>query len=267
MLFPRVVNCVLLCSLALGFSVTTAFAGRTHEEVHKEVEDELLKDLDGSYFDIRTTPRKAAAWNERMFTALENMQLPPVQVRGRMGSMSQAQIQALYDEASTDKVADYAKVKKYDPTGGIGFCFGRAMNAHLYALRAGLAKESIRKIWAVGTMKYDRIFWRYHVTTIVRRTDGNWMAIDPEYNKPITIREWFKVVKAMDADDKLQFFTSSAKRFGPGSNDTYSNDQLDPKKLDPRAGDAYNGYFHDLLAEAREEAREIMQMRKDSEND
>ena len=35
------------------------------------------------------------------------------------GSLSQAQIQELYDQASTDKVADYSIVKRYDPTGGI----------------------------------------------------------------------------------------------------------------------------------------------------
>lgn len=261
---PLLVFATILASVTLA---QPSFARDSHEAVHKEVEDAVLKDLEGSYFDIRTTPAKAAKWNERMFSALERMQLPPSQVRGRFGSLSQAQIEELYHQASTDPVADYSKVKRYDPDGSFGFCWGRAMNAHLYALRMGLAKESIRKIWAVGTMKYNRIFWRYHVTTIVRRNDGTWMAIDPEYNKPITIREWYREVKAMDTDDKLQFYTSEARRYGPDSSDTYTNHQLDPKKFDPRARDYYNGYFRDLLAQSREEAREIMDQRRESERD
>lgn len=261
---PLMVLATLVAGIALA---QPSYARDSHESVHKEVEDVVLKDLEGSYFNVRTTPQKAAAWNERMFSALERMPMPQAEGRGRMSSFSQAQIEELYHQASTDPVADYSKVKKYDPTGNFGFCWGRAMNAHLYALRLGLAKESIRKIWAVGTMKYNRIFWRYHVTTIVRRNDGTWMAIDPEYNKPITIREWYREVKAMDTDDKLQFYTSTARRYGPDSNDTYTNRQLDPGKLDPRASDYYNGYFRDLLAQSREEAREIMEQRRESERD
>lgn len=244
-----------------------AHARSSEVQVHLEVEEQLLKDLDGSYFDIKTTPRKAADWNEKMFSALERMPMARAEGRGRQSSFSDAQVKELYHRASTDPVADYAKVGKYDPTGGIGFCFGRAMNAHLYALRMGLAKESIRKIWAVGTMKYKRIYWRYHVTTIVRRSDGTWMAIDPEYEKPIDIRQWYKEVKAMDVDDKLQFFTSEARRFGPGSSDTYTNGELDPSKFNPRASDYYNGYFRELLAQSREEAAEIMKIRRESEKD
>ncbi len=257
-----------LLSLFTLLMLPTAQAGNpSHEDVHEEVESALLKDLDGSYFDIRTTPKKAAAWNEQMFRALDRMPMPRTEGRGRLSSFSQAQINELYLQSSTDPVADYSKVKRYDPKGGIGFCFGRAMNAHLYALRLGLAKESIRKIWAVGSMKYEKIFWRYHVATIVRRNDGAWVAIDPEYEKPLEIQDWYKEVKAMDVDDKLQFFTSSARRFGPMSNDTYTNGELDPTKFDPRAKDFYNGYFRDLLAHSREEAAEIMRQRRESERD
>jgi len=228
-----------------------------------EIGELVSRDLKGSYFEVETTEKKAAEWNEKVLSYLDSIGKPG-HTRGRIGAFDDRQIQEIYHRISTNVVADYSKVKNYDPDGHIGFCFGRAMNVYIEGLRMGLAKESIRKIWAVGSMKYNKIYWRYHVAGIVRRSDGQWMAIDPEYNRPITIQQWHKQVKAMDADGKLMIFTSAGKRFGPDSDEAASPGELDPTRHNPRARDAYNGYFKDLMRVSREEAAEVMRIRREN---
>jgi hypothetical protein len=212
----------------------------------KTLEDEVLEEITGNYYYVqRRDPKKIAEWNESLLEELEDLPLTGVE-RGRTPGLSRAEIQALYEKVKNHPVASCRKVKKYDPEGNIGFCFGRAMSVHLEALRLGLAKESVRKMWAVGSMKYKDIFWQHHVATMVRDERGRWWVIDPEYRQPKTLRAWFKTVKKMDADDKLQFFSSNANRFGPSNNDTYNPDEL--------ASEFYNGYFRDLMRVSREEA-------------
>lgn len=228
-----------------------------------EIGDVVGKDLKGSYFDVETTEKKAAAWNEKVLSWLDGIGVNR-NSRGRADSFDEKKIAELYQRISTNAVADYNKVKRYDPDGHIGFCFGRAMNVYIEALRMGLAKESVRKIWAVGSMKYNKIYWRYHVAGIVKRSDGQWMAIDPEYDRPITIQQWHKEVKAMDADNKLMLFTSAGKRFGPDSDEPARPGEIDPTSCDPKARDAYRGYFKDLMRLSREEAAEVMRQRREN---
>lgn len=230
----------------------------------QEIGEMVAKDLKGSYLDLDLSPKKAAEWNDKVLSYLDSIGKPDGSTRGRIGAFDEKGIVDIYQRISTNAVADYSKVKKYDPDGHIGFCFGRAMNVYIEALRMGLLKESVRKIWAVGTMKYENIFWSYHVAGIVRRSDGQWMAIDPEYDKPITIQQWYKEVKAMDVDNKLMIFTSPGKRFGPYSDEAATPGELDPTQFDPKARDAYNSYFKDLMQLSREEAAEVVRMRREN---
>jgi|GEM_PF-3973718 len=230
----------------------------------QEIGEIVAKDLKGSYLDIELSPKKAAEWNEKVLSYLDSIGKPERNATGRIGAFDEKGIQEIYQNISTNEVADYAKVKKYDPDGHIGFCFGRAMNVYIEALRMGLLKDSVRKIWAVGTMKYEKIYWSYHVAGIVRRNDGQWMAIDPEYDKPITIQQWYKEVKAMDSDNKLMIFTSPGKRFSPYSDEAATPGELDPTQFDPKARDAYNSYFKDLMQLSREEAAEVMRIRREN---
>lgn len=237
-----------------------------HQYDTSQIGDQVGKDLNGSYFDVETTKENAARWNEKVLSWLDDQSKygDRASARGRIPSFSDKQIQELYQRISTNKVADYSKVRKYDPDSSIGFCFGRALNVYIEALRMGLAKESVRKVWAVGKMKYDKIFWRYHVATIVKRSDGQWMAIDPEYYKPITVQQWHKEVKAMDVDGKLMLYTSKGNRFGPDSPEPARPGELDPTSCDPRARDLYRGYFKDLMKLSREEAAEVMKQRREN---
>lgn len=118
-----------------------------------------------------------------------------------------AQRSSLLQSVSTNPVAridDDAILQKYDPTGEIGYCYGRAMTAHLTARRMGLASGSIRKLFAIGDMRQSPVStqpeWRFHVTTLVKGEDGNWWAIDPIMGpplgdgKPLLAQNWMAIV-------------------------------------------------------------------------
>lgn len=99
--------------------------------------------------------------------------------------LSRSQLQQLFDHVVNHPVASLAAIGNYDhqPTGigngEIGFCFGRAMAAHLAARTMGLRRDSIRKIFIAGDLHDGGTRWRFHVTTVAKGDDGVWYAIDP----------------------------------------------------------------------------------------
>jgi len=117
-----------------------------------------------------------------------------------------------------------------------------------------VAKENVKKIWAVGTMEYDKINWQHHVAGMVRGDDGKWYVLDPEYDRVLELRAWMNRVKKMDKKGSLLFFASEGKRFAP-----FNGDPIKPWDV---SRDAYNGYFADYMAESRREAAEIMRQRE-----
>ncbi|OFZ78945.1 MAG: hypothetical protein A3K03_06435 [Bdellovibrionales bacterium RIFOXYD1_FULL_44_7] len=140
-------------------------------------------------------------------------------------------------------VAGLYHLDKYDPTGSMGFCFGRAMTAHLESLYRGICQTSIMKMWALGDLRTGDHKWRYHVTTIVKGPGKTWWAIDPIMYRVLTVEEWYKEMKAFDYDGMMKIYITAAKKFGP-STDKYHNSEL----LDP----IFNQYFRDLLKYYRE---------------
>jgi len=115
---------------------------------------------------------------------------------------------ALYQMAVENPVAtlDDAVIGKYDPTGAIGFCFGRAMTAQLGARELGLSLSSLKKLFIVGALcsgctgATDAPEWRFHVTTVVKGEDRKWYAIDPIMHesgpyRPLTVERWIERVR------------------------------------------------------------------------
>ncbi len=111
----------------------------------------------------------------------------------------------LYEDTVENPVAKLDNLGKYDPTGIIGFCYGRAMTAQLIARKMGLAEASMAKLFIVGAMCSDKNCnpdqpeWRFHVTTIVKG-QSNWYAIDPIVYKgnsfrPLTVNAWIKEIR------------------------------------------------------------------------
>lgn len=246
----------------------------------EKLDEIVLQEFKANYFDNwrRTSPEKADRWNSQLVKSLEDLPIRD-KIRDRKGWLPMEEMYKLYRQATSNPVALYRCVKKYDPKGGIGFCFGRGFNAHLTALRFGVSKDSVKKIWAVGSMKYENINWGHHIATMVRGPEGKWYVLDPEYNKVLELTYWMKTVKKMDNDGKLTFFASDPSRWSP----SYARGNADPRllKAEPdelfgmwakqedgteiRSGN-YQDYFNDLMRVSRAEARDIIEQRKNAEN-
>ncbi|MBI4424666.1 MAG: hypothetical protein HY554_13115 [Elusimicrobia bacterium] len=122
-----------------------------------------------------------------------------------------AERRALWHAAFAHPVAgldEPGKLERYDPTGVIGFCFGRAMAVHLLARKLGLAEDSIAKLFVVGDLRSGADpEWRFHVATLVRGSDGTWHAIDPIMDGPLTARQWVeRVHQGWDAGRLAKFY-------------------------------------------------------------
>ncbi|MGE0172749.1 MAG: hypothetical protein AB7T49_08190 [Oligoflexales bacterium] len=108
-----------------------------------------------------------------------------------------AEIEELYATTLNHPVAKPSRVPDYDPAGQIGFCFGRSTTALLVARKMALNPESIKKLFIVGDLHAPGrpTEWRFHTTTIVKRDDGQWIAIDPIMNQSLTAIQWIKKVR------------------------------------------------------------------------
>lgn len=218
-----------------------------------QLEEAVLEEVHGSLMGTRVPAAQRDAWNKLVLDALDRAPLPKP-APGRLASFNEDQMRALWEKIHSHPVAALCHIReKYDPARrGLGFCYGRAMAAHLEALRMGLDKESIRKLWMVHSPEVQagdgRIF---HVTTIVRGTDGNWHAIDPVVSagRPMRARDWFASWES-SSGDQLQAFTTHARRFTPYASFAYRPQDI----FDP----FYNEYFTDLMRVSREEARQMI---------
>ena len=110
--------------------------------------------------------------------------------------LNPAQRQRLFDAVVNHRVAGLDQLGRFDPSGEIGFCFGRAMAVHLIALRMGLTQDNIRKLFIVGDLRSgDKPEWRFHVATLVRGSDGAWYAVDPILPAPMEMSAWIATVQ------------------------------------------------------------------------
>ncbi len=129
-------------------------------------------------------------------------------------ALQRPQLEALFFATANNPVAATtpANIRKYDtPAGAIGYCFGRAMTAHLEARKLGLATASIKKLFIVGDLRStSQPEWRFHVTTLVKGTD-DWYAIDPIVNRVLRMRDWIRYVKSVwDRSNRAKLYITDA---------------------------------------------------------
>lgn len=222
-------------------------AGFTEVERTALLESEYVQDVLTKYTAAdflreigKKTKVEAATLNSEVVSEM-NLLLP-IDVPGskKKQRLTFAEASDLRDAVSNNPVTKFYNSKKYDPKGEIGFCFGRAMAAHLEALSQGVEKESIRKVFVAGTMERpnEGITWQFHVATIVKGTKGAWWVIDPIFNNVMKLEEWYEQMYSLDSSGQLRLFISEPSRFGANSNDWYSKSDL--------MIDFYNDYFKDL---------------------
>lgn len=126
----------------------------------------------------------------------------------------------------------------------IGYCFGKATYVHLALLKMGVDKDSIRKVWAVGSFGHQ-VKWQFHVATAVRDQKGEWRVLDIFHGgEAPTLERWFEGWKGTSSDGKLRLYVTDPQKFSV-SLGTYDRLQLG---LDlPKSQDWYKGFFKDLM--------------------
>jgi hypothetical protein len=157
----------------------------------------------------------------------------------RAGSISLDQAQMIMKTVEKNPVVSMDVLDQYDHE-NIGFCFGRATFIHLELLRRGVQKEAIKKVFAVGPMKSFEISWQFHVTTIVKGTEGRWWAIDPYVGKVISVEDWFDRINLASTNGKLRFYLIQPGKVGPtgGIYEIKNGGLFDP---------FYRNYFKDMF--------------------
>lgn len=196
-------------------------------------------------FDANFDPKLIHQQNRQVIQQIESLE----DVRrnpNRVSALSAKELRKLFNYATHHPVAGIQALKKYDPTGEIGFCFGRALFLHLELLRRGVAKESIKKVFAVGEMLevdstgQNAITWQFHVATAVLGKDGKWWVLDPSYGL-MELREWYRFMKVMAVNHRMSLFSTPLSKIGPSAweYNTQPGGLFDPY---------YRKYFQDLFA-------------------
>jgi hypothetical protein len=189
------------------------------------------------------SPAETAAVNERALRALEG-DFAPQAAQKRRSAMDPEVALKLQNSIAIHPVVGDKATAEYDNRGfGMGFCFGRAAYVHMMALRLGLGKGSIKKIFAVGDQRTGDVHWRYHVATAVFTKNG-WMVLDNVPGKMMTPREWLNWVNESSTDGKLRIYVTEPEKFAPGPG-RYTPAEFGLKLSKER--DAYAHYFRDLV--------------------
>ncbi len=148
--------------------------------------------------------------------------------------------QRIIDESIKNPVVSSTPVVNYDPDSkGIGYCFGRAMFAHLYLVLAGYNRANIKKAFIVGPMM--KRAWGWHMVTIVQSKDAEgkeiWLALDPNFGKPVEMKEWYDYWLTTSDNGKLRLYITESSKFAI-STGRYNDRTLSNK--------FYHGYFKDM---------------------
>jgi hypothetical protein len=213
----------------------SSLLGPTDEELN------LLISRRGDLFVLPTRPpEEARALNEAALRSLREAPMPGTAYSRRKAGLTPAEIQKLYDDSMLNPQVMKSLCGKYNGSPRYGLCWGRAMAVHLKALQSDINNKSVKKMWAIGSLKSGLTHWRYHVTTLVRAEDGSWHAIDPIFGRPMPAEEWYATMRSKyDPEGTMRIFASPAKRFGPGSWEQYNKKELSDA--------VYYNFFSDLM--------------------
>lgn len=137
-------------------------------------------------------------------------------------------------------VANLEATQAYDPTGQLGFCFGRALLVHYYLREAGVDPAAIAKVFSAGELRVGPKIWAFHVAVMVKDAEHGFLVIDPIHEKPMALKEWQTRTAAFDMKGTLsraRFYVTDPRKFLP-SFGAYDIAQLENPHL--------KSYFNDL---------------------
>ncbi|HSI05436.1 MAG TPA: hypothetical protein VLC93_13205, partial [Myxococcota bacterium] len=68
----------------------------------------------------------------------------------RINEAAPEDIQRVFNAVRDSNVAGLHRLSTYDPKSEFGLCYGRAFSGYVEALRHGISRDAIRKVWVVG---------------------------------------------------------------------------------------------------------------------
>jgi hypothetical protein len=189
--------------------------------------------------------------NKNIATLKTLQQYTPPIVENRLSSITVEQAAQLIKVTRNHEVAGYPGDRAYErpSPNTIGYCFGRATYTHLMLLKMGVQKESIRKVWVVGSMLEGKVIWEYHVATAVYTKEKGWVVLDTEFSYAITIEDWVNHSKAQNTNENFRFYVTPAEKFN-FTLGKYTRIQMGLNL--PAEQDWYKNYFVELLKSIRE---------------
>lgn len=146
----------------------------------------------------------------------------------------------ILSEVKSNPVAKLEAAQAYDPSGQVGFCFGRALLVHHSLLKAGMKPNQISKIFVSGQLRVEHRMWNFHVAVVAGDEEEGFLVIDPLFAKPMTLHDWKNLTAAYDIKGRLsraRFYFADARKFLPSSG-AYSLELLRNQYL--------KSYFDDL---------------------
>lgn len=211
-------------------------------------EQALFRGSNGSLYQIpEKSPAETDALNQRMLRGLRNG-FQPLELRNpsRRVAVTPEVREKLFRDVMALPEVQASVCGSYQGSGKFGFCFGRALAAHLTALKSGIDKRRIRKIWAIGDLRDNGRKWKYHVSTIIQGEDGVWYAFDPSFGKILTAEEWYGKMQGWDVNQTARLYSTAAGQMFPYDWSAYTRSQL--------KRDLFKGFFTDLLESIKKES-------------
>jgi len=222
-----------------GFS----FEERARISSNRFLEDVLTKYAAENlvYDNVIKDPKVAVAMNEKVIAEMNVLAKQKTAKGRRLDALDAVQIDKIYEMLSRHPLAKFLNGQRFDPQGSIGFCFGRAMTAHIEAMQMNLDQNSVRKVFVVGKMRAigSDITWQFHVATTVKNTQGGWTVIDPFVGKPTSLEAWYDYMYKQDIHGTLRLYVTDATRLGATTSGRYNKAHL--------MSEFYNGYFEKVL--------------------
>lgn len=187
------------------------------DESQSETFRTIVKNLDMFEADIPTDLKVIKKHNSNVLASLSKLKIEPTP--GRITAITGAEALMLFEKVmSLDPVRITTGGSNiYDPWNNEGFCFGRAMAVHLLAIKYGVNKESIRKLWVLGNLSSGgNGSWRYHTAAAIKSTNGHWYVLDPILNRVVTANEWYNIMySSYSVDKRMLLYDSDGNRQFP----------------------------------------------------
>ncbi len=151
----------------------------------------------------------------------------------------------------SNPVARLESSQSFDPSGQLGFCFGRALLVHYELLKAGVKQEDLGKVFVAGQLRVGAQMWNFHVAVVALDSKKNYLVIDPLLEKPVSLSEWRAITSAYDIKGSLsraRFYVTDPRKFLPATG-RYSLQLLTEKHL--------KKYFDELALSMKSRGQEM----------